>query len=132
MTKIKELLNKFKIWLGLLVTGLVIGFLVFRKHVGVGLEEQREQKKKEEEAVLLAQKKLEEEKQKLEVQKQEEEKKVELDNKQKLKEAVEKAKTERDRLKILEKRDPQGFVVSIERELGVKQKKKKGKYKKNE
>ena len=52
--------------------------------------------------------------------------------KQKLKEAVEKAKAERDRLKQLEKRDAQGFVMKVESELGVKQKKRKGRPKKDE
>ena len=67
----------------------------------------------------------------LEEKKEEEVKKVEEDKKQKLKEAVEKAKAERDRLKQLEKRDAQGFVMKVESELGVKQKKRKGRPKKD-
>jgi hypothetical protein len=132
MTKLKQLWNKIKLWVGLFVAGLVVSFLVFRKTVGDGLEEQKEQLKQEEEAKLAAQKKLEEEKVKLEEEKQKEIAKAEEEKKQKLKEAVEKAKQERDRLKTLEKRDAQGFIMEMERELRVKPKKKKGKNKRNE
>ena len=132
MTKFKELWSKFKVWVGLLLAGIFIGFMVFRRHVGDGLQEQREQYKKEDEAKEAAQQKLQEETKKLEEKKEEEVKKVEEDQKQKLKEAVEKAKAERDRLKQLEKRDAQGFVMKVESELGVKQKKRKGRPKKDE
>jgi uncharacterized membrane protein YhiD involved in acid resistance len=132
MTKLKQLWNKFKVWVGLFAAGVVISFLVFRRHVGDGLEEQRQQYKKEEEAKVAAEQKLQEETKKLEEKKQEEVKKVDEDKKQKLKQAVEKAKEERDRLKKLEKRDAQGFIMTVEDELGVKQKKRKGRPKKDE
>ena len=53
MTKFKELWSKFKVWVGLLLAGIFIGFMVFRRHVGDGLQEQREQYKKEDEAKVL-------------------------------------------------------------------------------
>lgn len=129
MTKLKQVWEKVKIWVGLFIAGAFISFLVFRKHVGDGLAEQREQIKKEEEVKQAAQKKLEEETAKLEEQKQKELAQVQEKKKQKLKEVVEKAKEQRDNLRKLEKRDPQGFVMEVEKELGVKQKKKKGKSK---
>lgn len=132
MIKLKQLWNKFRVWIGLLVAGIAISFLVLRKHVGDGLEQQREQYKKENEAKEAAEKKLVEEKQKIEEKKIEEVAKVDEEKKKKLKEAVEKAKEQRDNLKKLEKRDQQGFVMAVEEELGVKQKKKKGKRKKDE
>jgi hypothetical protein len=132
MSKLKQYWDKIKLWVGLFVAGVAISFLVFRKTVGDGLAEQKEQLKIIEDAKELARKQLEEEKVKLEEEKQKEVAKAEEEKKQKLKEAVEKAKVERDRLKALEKRDAQGFVIEMERELGVKQKKKKGKRKKDE
>lgn len=129
MTKVKELWNKVKIWVGLVFAGVLMGYLVLRKHVGTGLEEQREQYKREEEAKTAADEKLKEETKKIEEKKQEEITKVQEDKKQKLKDAVVKAKEEKRRLEDEAKRDPQGFKIELNKELGVKEKKKKGKRK---
>lgn len=127
MTKIKQFWNKFKIWIGLFAAGVALSFLVLRKYVGDGLEQQREQYKKEEDAKVAADKKLQEETNKLEEKKQEETKTVDEEKKQKLKEAVAKAKEEKRRLEEEAKRDPQGFKIELKKELGVKEKKRKGK-----
>ena len=132
MTKLKQFWNRFKIWIGLLAAGVTISFLVLRKHVGDGLEQQREQYKKEEEAKVAAEQKLQEETKKLEEKKQEEVKVVDEEKKQRLKEAVAKAKEEKKRLEEEAKRDPQGFKIELRKELGVTEKKKKGRRKKNE
>jgi flagellar biosynthesis/type III secretory pathway M-ring protein FliF/YscJ len=132
MSKLKELWVKFRVWVGLFVAGMVVSYFVLRKHIGDGLEQQREQYKKENEAKQAAETKLQEETKKIEDKKQEEIKIVEENKKEKLKEAVNNAKAERDRLNALQKRDAQGFVIKIEQELGVKQKKKKGRPKKDE
>ena len=129
MTKLKQFWNKFRIWIGLFVAGVGLSFLVLRKHVGDGLEQQREQYKKEEEIKLAAQEKLQEETKKLEEKKQEEVKAVDEENKQKLKEAVTRAKEEKSKLEQEAKRDPQGFKMQLKKELGVKEKKKKGRRK---
>ncbi len=131
MTKLKQYWNKFKLWIGLFVAGAALSFLVLRKYVGDGLEQQREQYKKEEEAKIAAEQKLAEETKKLEEKKQEEVKVVDEDKKQKLKEAVVKAKEEKRRLVEEAKRDPQGFKIELKKELGVTEKKKKGSRKKN-
>lgn len=132
MTKIKEFWNKFKVWVGLFAAGVLVSFLVLRRHVGDGMQQHRKQQLDEQNAKETAQKKLQEETAKLEAQKQEEEKKAQEEKTQKLKQAVEKAKLEKERLKSLEKRDQQGFIIEMEKELGVKQKKKKGRPKKDE
>jgi len=132
MTKLKQLWNKFKLWIGLFITGAALSFLVLRRYVGDGLEQQREQYKKEEEAKSEAEQKLKEETQKLEEKKQEELKVVEEDKKQKLKEAVARAKEEKKKLVEKAKRDPQGFKIELRKELGVKEKKRKGRPKKDE
>jgi uncharacterized membrane protein YhiD involved in acid resistance len=129
MTKLKQFWNKFRIWIGLFAAGVGLSFLVLRKHVGEGLEQQREQYKKEEEVKLAAQEKLQQETEKLEEKKQEEMKAVDEENKQKLKEAVTRAKEEKRKLAEEAKRDPQGFKVELKKELGVKEKKKKGRRK---
>jgi hypothetical protein len=129
MIKLKQFWNKFRIWIGLFAAGVGLSFLVLRKHVGDGLEQQREQYKKEEEVKLAAQEKLQEETKKLEEKKQEEVKTIDEENKQKLKEAVARAKEEKSRLEQEAKRDPQGFKIELKKELGVKEKKKKGRRK---
>jgi len=129
MTKLTQYWNKFRIWIGLFVAGAALSFLVLRKYVGDGLEQQREQYKKEEDAKKAASDKLQQETAKLEEKKQEEIKVVDEDKKQKLKEAVERAKEEKRRLEEEAKRDPQGFKIELKKELGVKEKKKKGKRK---
>ena len=129
MFTIKKYWNKIKIWVGLLLAGVAISFLVLRKHVGDGLKEQKEQYKKEEEAKIASQNKLIEETQRLEEKKEEELKIVQEENKEKFKEAIEKAKEEKRRLQEEAKRDPQGFKIELKKELGVKEKKKKGKRK---
>jgi hypothetical protein len=131
MIKLKQYWNKFKVWIGLFVAGVALSFLVLRKYVGDGLEQQREQYKKEEEAKIAAEQKLAKETKKLEEKKQEEIKVVDEDKKQKLKEVVAKAKEEKRRLVEEAKRDPQGFKVELKKELGVTEKKKKGSRKKN-
>lgn len=131
MNKLKQFWNRFKVWIGLLAAGVAISFLVLRKHVGDGLEQQREQYKKEEEAKEAAEQKLKEETKKLEEKKQEEVKVVDEEKKQRLKEAVAKAKEEKKRLEEEAKRDPQGFKIVLKKELGVTEKKKKGSRKKN-
>jgi hypothetical protein len=131
MIKLKQFWNKFKIWIGLVAAGALLSFLVLRKHVGDGLEQQREQYKKEEEAKIAAQEKLQQETKKLEEKKQEEVKVVNEEKKQKLKEAVAKAKEEKRKLVEEAKRDPQGFKIELKKELGVTEKKKKGSRKKN-
>ena len=132
MIKLKEFWNKFKLWIGLFVAGATLSFLVLRKHVGDGLQQQREQYKRENEAREAVQKKLEEETAKLEEKKQLELKKADEEKKQKLKEVVTKAKEEKRKLEETVKRDPQGFKMQVEEQLGVKEKKKKGKRKKDE
>lgn len=129
MIKLKQFWDKFKIWIGLFAAGVALSFIVLRKHVGDGLEQQREQYKKEEEAKVAAEQKLQEETKKLEQKKQEEIRIVDEEKKQKLKEAVAKAKEEKRRLEEEAKRDPQGFKIQLKKELGVKEKKKKGKRK---
>jgi len=132
MTKLKQLWNKFKLWIGLFVAGAALSFLVLRKYVGDGLEQQREQYKKEEEAKVAAGQKLAEETKKLEEKKQEEVKVVDEDKKQKLKEAVARAKEEKKKLVEEAKRDPQGFKIELRKELGINEKKRKGRPKKDE
>lgn len=129
MIKLKLFWNKFKIWIGLLVAGIALSFLVLKKHVGDGLQQQKEQYIKEEEAKAAAQLKLQEETKKLEQKKQEEIKTVDEEKKQKLKQAVERAKEEKRKLEEEAKRDPQGFKIELKKELGVKEKKKKGRRK---
>lgn len=129
MTKLKQYWNKFRIWVGLFAAGVALSFLVLRKYVGDGLEQQREQLKKEEEVKLASQQKLQEETKKLEEKKQEEVKMADEEKKQKLKEAVIRAKEEKRKLEEEAKRDPQGFKIQVDKELGVKQKKKKGRRK---
>jgi len=132
MQKIKNYWNKFKIWIGLFVGGMIVSYLVLRKHIGSGLEEQKMQYAKEEEAKKASVIKLDQETKKLEEKKQEEVKAVDEDKKQKLKEAVARAKEEKKKLVDEAKRDPQGFKVDLRKELGVKEKKKKGRPKKDE
>ena len=132
MTKLKQLWNKCKLWVGLLVAGVVLSFLVLKKTVGDGLEQHRQQIKDEEEAKAAAQKKLEEEKKALEEKKGEEVKAVDDDKKKKLKDAVARAKEEKRKLVEQSKRDPQGFKIELKKELDVKEKKKKGRPKKDE
>lgn len=132
MEKLKSLWNKFRVWIGLLIAAVFVSFLVFKKYFGEGLLEHQEQVKKEQEAKQEAQKKLQEETEKLQKEKEEQLKSAEEEKKKKLKEIVTKAKEEREKLKDLEKRDPQGFKVEVERQLGVKEKKGKGKRRKND
>lgn len=129
MIKIKQFWNKFKIWIGLLAAGVALSFIVLRKHIGDGLQQQREQYKKEEETKIAAEQKLQEETKKLEEKKQEEINAINEEKKQRLKEVVERAKEEKRRLVEEAKRDPQGFKIELKKELGVKEKKKKGKRK---
>jgi colicin import membrane protein len=129
MIKLKQFWNKFRIWIGLFAAGVALSFLVLRKYVGDGLEQQREQFKKEEEAKLVSKQKLQEETKILEEKKQEEVKIVDEQKKQKLKEAVIKAKEEKRKLEEEAKRDPQGFKIQVDKELNIKEKKKKGRRK---
>jgi len=132
MQKIKEFLNKFKIWIGLLITGIVISFLVLKKHIGEGIEEHKKQLKMQEDLILDTQTKLKEETAKLEEEKRQDLKKIDTERVQKLKEAIEKAKEEKKRLSEEAKRDPQGFKIQLQKELGAREKKRKGRPKKNE
>jgi len=132
MTKLKQLWNKAKVWIGLFLAGAALSYLVLKKYIGDGLEQQREQLKKEEEIKIAAQQKLAEETKKLEEKKQEEVKVVDENKKQKLKEAKARAKEEKKKLVEEAQRDPQGFKIELRKELGVKEKKKKGRPKKDE
>ena len=131
MQKIKDFWKKFKIWIGLFIGGAVVSFLVLRKHIGTGLEEQRNQFQKEEEARQASNVKLQKETEELQKNKEEEVKIIEEDKKEKLKEAVARAKEQKRTLEEEAKRDPQGFKVQLKKELGAIEKKKKGRRKKN-
>lgn len=128
METLKKYWKKFVLGLAALVAGVGLAILVFKKHVTGELGDYFEA---EADARREAKKKLEAEQEKLKLQQQKELQQIEKEQKQKLLEAERLAEAEEKRLKRLEGENEDAFNAEVEKQLGVKQKK-RGRPKKNE
>lgn len=127
MEKVKELLKetvvKIKVMIGLILAGLIVGAMAWRKHVQEGLATV-EQKAKEELVKEEAAKKLAEETAKIDAEKKEKEKAIEAESTKKVEEIMVKEVAKKEELKKLAKEDKEKFKKEVADKLGVKEKKK--------
>lgn len=119
LNKLKEIWNRFKVFIVLSIASLVFALLVIRKSVGGGLEEYLlgEAKAKDD-----AKKKLQEGQAKLDAEKKQRLDKVEEKKKKDLLAAEKEAENQKKALKNLEKKDSRAFKEKMEKQLGVKEK----------
>ena len=127
LEKLKLIWNKIRLAVILAIAGVVFAFLVFRKHLGEGFGDYLSEEAK---ARDLAKKKFEEGNARLEAEKQDKIQKVEDKEKKDLKQAEKAADDKTKELKAVEKKNPEAFKDEMEKELGVKEKR-KGRPKKN-
>lgn len=125
MEIVKKMTLKMKALVGIVLAGLVIAVVAFRKYVtdnlsDGGLERQEEALAKESET------KLAEEKAKLEAQKTEELAAVEEKKAADKKALDEAAVAEKETLKTLARKDKKAFKGEVEKRLGVREKKTPG------
>jgi hypothetical protein len=127
LEKLKLFWNKIRLGVILAIAGVVFAFLVFKKHLGDGFGQYLSD---EANARDMAKKKFEEGNARLEAEKQADLKKVDQEEKKELKEADKKADDTKKELTQLEKKNEDAFKDEVDKQLGVKEKK-KGKRKKN-
>jgi hypothetical protein len=121
LDKLKEFWSKFKGLLAILAAGIAVIFLVLKHDDKQGLGEYL---KKQNNAEDDAKKKLEVGTQKIEQEKEEKLKQVDKETEQKLAEAEKEVKKESKQLEALEKTNKDEFKSQLEKQLGVKEKKK--------
>lgn len=127
LQKLKLFWNKIRLGVILAIAGIVFAFLVFKKHLGEGFGQYLSD---EANARDMAKRKYEEGNARIEAEKQANLQKVEQKEEKDLKQAEKQADNKKEELASLEKKNQEAFKDEMEKELGVKEKK-KGKRKKN-
>lgn len=124
LEKLKMMWKKFRVAIVLAIAGVVFAYMVFKKHLGEGFGDYLQDEAK---ARDLAKKKFEEGSKRIQEEKEKALKAAEEERQKKLKEAE---KAAEDKKKELEKKDPEELKGILDKELGVKEKR-KGRPKKN-